>query len=1191
MRRPVLDFLRWFAPMAGVILLITYFYIDSQRITERTRIESGEVLNVKLGAGVLDRRVQMLIGDLRALATDGALHGYIENNGSKERRQVEEDFVGFSQAKPGYDKIRWLDEQGNEQIRIDQRNGAIVKRQGKDLQNKADRYFFAPAMALPAGGIYVSPLDLNIDGGQIEVPHKPTLRIATPLSDSKGRKRGLLILNYRSTELLDVVREVAEPVKDHLFVVNSDGHFLMAPNRDDEWGFLLDKPENSLAVRFPDSWKRLSATAQGQFSDKNGLWTIATVYPLLIADIAHNAPDYQWKVITHLPPTRLAEMVPSLARHQLATVILMLALAALITLFLTRIRIREKEVETRFRIYFERAMVGMAISTPEKRWHQVNPALCNMLGYSAEELLQKSWSDLTHPEDLAQSNLDFERVMRGDANGYEQHKRYLRRDGQVIDTFISAQAVRKQNGAVDYFLVIIEDVTSRMRAEKALRDSEERLRQLGDNLPDSYVYQCIKQINGEIRFLYISSGVQRIHGVSPDAVLADPGLLNEFIDPAQLGELYAAEQESMRTLKDFSMELRARFANGEWGWVLVRSRPRRLVSGEIIWDGVASDITGSREIAAMIQLQARRSSAMLDLPKVSDQLDERDFMQHALDLIEQMTESEISFMHFVNMDENSIELAAWSHNTRENYCTAQYNSHYPISEAGLWADSARLQRPVVINDYGNASNKRGMPEGHSDLTRLINVPVIEEGHIRMVTGAGNKKAPYTDSDIETIQLVSNEVWRIVSHKRAENALRIATQVVNASPVVCFRWRADEKHSAIFVSENITRWGYSAAQLLSGKPGFGDLVHPDDLQQVRDEIARLDDRESNAYVLEYRLLTAEQSVIWVLDRSSVRRDADGKPSFYDSVLTDISERKLQARELTENLAAQRQLNKRLEEAHNQLLQSEKMASIGQLAAGVAHELNNPIGFVHSNLGTLESYLIDVMAILDAQDRMLSDPAAYPDPQASIARLKEEHDFNFVRQDIVQLLSESKDGLSRVRKIVQDLKNFSHVSEQEWQWADLHHGLDSTLNIVWNELKYKCKVVKEYGDLPKVHCLISQLNQVFMNLMVNAGHAIEDQGTITLRTSRHGEDKVCIEISDTGKGIAPEHLNRIFEPFFTTKPVGKGTGLGLSLAYGIIDKHHGRIEVDSKLGVGTTFRILIPINPEPGEIVANASEASS
>jgi signal transduction histidine kinase len=155
----------------------------------------------------------------------------------------------------------------------------------------------------------------------------------------------------------------------------------------------------------------------------------------------------------------------------------------------------------------------------------------------------------------------------------------------------------------------------------------------------------------------------------------------------------------------------------------------------------------------------------------------------------------------------------------------------------------------------------------------------------------------------------------------------------------------------------------------------------------------------------------------------------------------------------------------------------------------------------------------------------------------------------------------------------------VGEQEWKKADLHEGIDSTLNIVKNELKYKVNVLKEYGDIPPVFCLVSQLNQVFMNMLVNAGHAIETQGSITIRTSRHGDDGVCVEFTDTGKGIAPEHLNRIFDPFFTTKPVGMGTGLGLSLSYSIIERHQGRIEVESELGVGSTFRIFLPIQPKP------------
>jgi signal transduction histidine kinase len=269
-----------------------------------------------------------------------------------------------------------------------------------------------------------------------------------------------------------------------------------------------------------------------------------------------------------------------------------------------------------------------------------------------------------------------------------------------------------------------------------------------------------------------------------------------------------------------------------------------------------------------------------------------------------------------------------------------------------------------------------------------------------------------------------------------------------------------------------------------------------------------------------------------------------------------------------------LNLQLEEAQNHLLQSEKMASIGQLAAGVAHEINNPIGFVHSNLGTLEKYVQDTFALLDLYERAessISDAGIL----ATIKTAKEILDLAFLKEDLRELIGESKDGITRVKKIVQNLKDFSHVdASDEWNVSDLHKGLDSTLNIVSNEIRYKADVVKEYGDIPSVQCLPSQLNQVFMNLLVNASNAIEEHGTITIRTGQQG-DEVWVEVADTGKGIKTEHLKRIFDPFFTTKPIGKGTGLGLSLSYGIVLKHHGRIEVQSEVGQGTAFRVWLPV----------------
>jgi PAS domain S-box-containing protein len=298
---------------------------------------------------------------------------------------------------------------------------------------------------------------------------------------------------------------------------------------------------------------------------------------------------------------------------------------------------------------------------------------------------------------------------------------------------------------------------------------------------------------------------------------------------------------------------------------------------------------------------------------------------------------------------------------------------------------------------------------------------------------------------------------------------------------------------------------------------------------------------------------------------------------------VLERTADLHALNEKLENEKQLQgiliKKLEAAQNQLLQSERMASIGQLAAGVAHEINNPVGFVNSNLGSLQKYVADLFELIHVYERVQAD---LPDARKQqVIEIEEAIDLKFLREDVPNLLKESIDGLHRVTRIVQDLKNFSHVDEAERQWADIEAGLESTLRVVWNELKYKTEVVKAYAGIPQIECFPFQLNQVFMNLLINASHAIEDHGTITIRTGQEGA-RVWIEIQDTGNGIKPEHIGRIFEPFFTTKPVGKGTGLGLSLAYGIIQKHHGNIEVQSEVGKGTTFKVTLPLKQPDGVV---------
>ena len=261
----------------------------------------------------------------------------------------------------------------------------------------------------------------------------------------------------------------------------------------------------------------------------------------------------------------------------------------------------------------------------------------------------------------------------------------------------------------------------------------------------------------------------------------------------------------------------------------------------------------------------------------------------------------------------------------------------------------------------------------------------------------------------------------------------------------------------------------------------------------------------------------------------------------------------------------QMQIQLQVLKEQLLHSEKLASLGQLAAGVAHEINNPIGYVASNMKMLAEYSNSLINLVKLLSKQVAEP--------SRTELLAHFDFDYLCADLPKLVQESEQGLDRVVEIIRDLKDFSHIEEAEFIEADLHQGILSTLNLVGNELKYKAEVIREFAELPKINCIPSQLNQVVLNLLLNAAQAIEQNGIIRVATG-FDDNWVWFKVSDNGKGMSDPELGRIFEPFYTTKPKGQGTGLGLPLSRSIIEKHHGVIDVSSTPGSGSCFTVKIP-----------------
>ncbi|MFP4272551.1 MAG: PAS domain S-box protein [Halothiobacillaceae bacterium] len=748
---------------------------------------------------------------------------------------------------------------------------------------------------------------------------------------------------------------------------------------------------------------------------------------------------------------------------------------------------------------------------------------------------------------------------------YDEELQIVDRQGVHRWVRTVGEAVRDEGGRIvavqGAFQDVTEDHEARARleaSEQALRAREQQLHLLIEHSP-----AALAMFDRDMNYLATSRrwretygrGEQEQVGVSHYAVFPEISTSRRWAHRRALaGEVVRAEED------------RIDWADGRKQWLTWEARPwldaDGVVGGIIIF---SLDVTDQYLARQKLSLQARRAEVLLALPRHAESLDEQGFMQQAQEMAEELTGSQISFVHFVHEDEETIELVTWSRRTLEEYCQATHDSHYPISKAGIWADALRQRAPVVINDYPGHSDGKGLPEGHCALQRLVSVPVIEHGRVVMLAGVGNKETDYTDLDVETVRLIAEQVWRIVQRRRSEAHLRQLSLAVEQSPESVVITDLDAR--ILYVNESFKQvTGYTAEEVLGKNPRM--------LQSGR--------TPETHYEQMWRCLTAGRP--WKGEFYNRRKDGtefielghvaplrqpDGRITHYVAVKDDITEKKKLAGELDrhrhrlESLVAERTAE--LEEARSRADAANRAKSA--FLANMSHEIRTPLNAIVGLIYLLRE-------------------ACQDEPQ---------------RRKLTQIDKSARHLLA----IINDILDLSKIEAGKLQLETRDFHLSAVLDHIRSVLTEAVRgkgltLTIDPDSVP--HWLRgdpTRLRQALLNLVGNAVKFTE-QGGITLRArvvSREDRQlQVRFEVEDSGVGIPEDRIARLFQPFeqadsSTTREYG-GTGLGLAITHRLVELMGGSISVESREGEGSLFRVDVPLalgEGSPPRISSHTEEA--